>query len=256
MVRRFREFKDSIAGRATTPYVHNNTVTVPTLANFPDITDPTFYTYISEDTWNYIFNDHSFKLGTASEYRSTTNLGMKDEQEGIGVLCLTHRSDQLTVGITSGFNAAIYCGTGAIGDRALMSRRFGNKLIKIHPVREFAKRIADRIGAREFHIYDVVYNDAKNFIAEHKTVQRFPKIVMKNPGSSDLTPESLHGINKRFFELFHQIGRMPSLFLKPIYPYALERERRIIFEFGADVKKDKLIFTDRSLLEFIACLSS
>jgi hypothetical protein len=83
LVRGFREYKDAIDGRTAHPYGSNNIVSIPTLANFPDITDPTYYKYISEETWNYILNEHSFKLGTAAEYRSTTNLGMKDEQEGI-----------------------------------------------------------------------------------------------------------------------------------------------------------------------------
>jgi hypothetical protein len=136
-----------------------------------------------------------------------------------------------------------------------MSSRFGERLIKIYPVREFANRIAKRIGAAEFHIYDVVYTDQMNFFAEQEGIKDFIAIVRQHApsGSGNLTPASLHVLNKQFFHLFRRIGRMPSLFAKPTY-YASEQERRIVFEFGTDLKTETMRFTDRSLLDFIEVL--
>jgi hypothetical protein len=248
LVRRINEYLDTIARRAPKDYEPHAALT---LDNFPHIVDQSYYKYISEETWGYN-KDGSFQLGTASYYRSTPNMKIKDEREGASDFHLAHGTDQLNVSIMSGFNAAIYCGTGAMGDRALMSSRFGVRLIKIYPVREFAERIAHRIGATDFHVYDVVYTDQKNFFMEKDDILAFRHIVMQHP-RGDLTPESLHALNKRFFHLFHQIGRMPSLFSKPVY-YAPERERRIVFEFSADLKTETIRLTDRSLLDFIELL--
>ena len=130
-----------------------------------------------------------------------------------------------------------------------MSTRFGKVLIKIYPVKEFAARIANFIHAAKFHIYDVVYFDPKSFIVNYKNVRDFHNIVMQKP-DGDLTPQSLHSLNKRFFDLFHTIGLMPSLFSK-LVSYAPEQERRIVFEFGADLKTETTMIQDSSLLDFI-----
>jgi hypothetical protein len=153
--------------------------------------DDKYYKYISGQTWNYV-NAGSFQLGTASYYRSTPNIKIKDEREGAGDFRLASGPDQLNATILSGFNAAIYCGTGAIGDRALMTSRFGGRVIKIHPVKEFAKRIATRVGAAEFHVYDLVYTDQKNFFAEKEGIRDFISIVRQHDTAGNLTPASLY----------------------------------------------------------------
>jgi hypothetical protein len=103
---------------------------------------------------------------------------IKDEHEGAGDFHLAHDPDQLNVSILPGFNAAMYCATGASGDRALMSSRFGERLIKVNSVREFAKHIAHRIGATDYHAYDLVHTDQKipsNLLRVPAAKGEFPK---------------------------------------------------------------------------------
>jgi hypothetical protein len=192
LVRGINEYLDTVSGRSAINYAPTPALT---LEDFPHIVDDSYYKYISDDTWNYN-KAGSFQLGTASHYRSTPNIKIKDEREGAADFHLAHGPDQLNATILSGFNAAIYCGTGAIGDRALMTSRFGGRLIKIHPLREFARRIATRIGAAEFHVYDVVYTDQKNFFAEKEGIRDFITIVRQYDASGNLTPASLHALNK------------------------------------------------------------
>jgi hypothetical protein len=91
---------------------------------------------LSHGTWGYV-KDGSFQFGSAAYYRSTPNMNIRDEREGAGTFHLTSGPQQLNMTLTSGFDAAIFCGTGGIGDRALMHKKFGERLIRIRPVRSW-----------------------------------------------------------------------------------------------------------------------
>jgi hypothetical protein len=249
-IRHLAEYHNSISGLPALPATGSSKSThIPTRDDFPNVIGPPFYKYVKEDVWERN-KSGSFRLHTALHYRSTADINIQDIREGMGAFHLIHGNNQLNVGILSGFNAALYCGTKEIGDRAFMSKRFGNVLIKIHPIKEFVTRIAKHIRAADFHVYDIVYRDQKNFISHYEHVKDFYNIVRQQPGA-DLTTGSLHSLNKRFFDLFYDVSRMPSLFSKPIDDYQREQERRIVFEFGADLKSDHVPIQDCSLLDFI-----
>jgi hypothetical protein len=240
------QFLDGVSPRAPIDY-QSGSVLIG--ADFPEVSDAEFYKYLSHGTWGYV-KDGSFQFGSAAYYRSTPNMNIRDEREGAGTFHLTSGPQQLNMTLTSGFDAAIFCGTGGIGDRALIHKKFGERLIRIRPVRRFAELVARRIGARNFEIRDVIYTDFKSYQIELPGINDAIDILRAENPRGDLTERSGHKLNKRFFEQFHRIGKLPSLFTKP-RAYAVERERRIIFDLPRDLDLPQIRLSDPSLLKFI-----
>jgi hypothetical protein len=241
------QFLDSVQGRQP------RTVAVKRLLgerDFPALSGAPLYKYVSEQTWDHIRRG-SFQLGSAVYYRTTENLGIRDDREGAGHFFLQSGNAQVNMTLTAGFNTAIFCGTDvcrSAADHELMIGRFGGKLLKIEPVDEFTKRLKRRTLAFRTRMHDVVYTDTKGIVLEHdKHVARLRQIMMD---------EGMHlrRFNSEFFGTFYDLSLLPTLCAKPS-SYAVERERRIIFEMRDDLKRPTLIVNDKSLLDFVTVVA-
>lgn len=237
-VKRINVFLDDVSGGEEKSYADWPALTK---FDFPDLKSEPLYKFVSDETWNYIQRG-SFQLGTADYYRTTLNQKVKDEKEGAS----TFHDNQLNVSIISGFNCAIFCGTSLFEMTPMMRDRFGAKLIKIDPVQKFVQRICKLTGAYSGRVYDVVYTDLKNYMTSLEGIEKFIQIT----GKGDLSREALHRMNGMYFQIFYDLGFMPSLFSKPEH-YSTEKERRIIVEMRDDLHKPTIILNDRSLLDFI-----
>jgi hypothetical protein len=246
---RVNAFLDAVLPRASGDAKYAQALT---RTDFPDLKAEPLYKYVSNATWEYI-RQGSFQFGTAQYYRTTPNIDIQDQREGASSIHLASVNNQLNVTLTSGFNCAIFCGTAHIQgpDHDLMLSRFGRKRLKIEPVSKFLARVCKLTGSFRAHVFDVVYNDLKNYAVELEGVERFNAIT----GGHDLTRGALRQINKAFFETFDEYGFMPSLFAKPTR-YSQEHERRIIFEMRDDLRKPTLVVKDKSLLDFVTLVDS
>ena len=241
---RVNAYLDTVLPRATD---NANYAEALTRTDFPDLKADPFYKYVSDATWEYI-RQGSFQFGTAQYYRTTPNIDIQDQREGASSIHLASGNNQLHVTLTSGFNCAIFCGTGHFEgpDHDLMLSRFGRKRLKIEPVSKFLARVCKLTHSFRAHVFDVVYNDLKNYAVELEGVESFYAIT----SGGDLTRGALRRINKTFFETFDEYGFMPSLFAKPTR-YSQELERRIILEMRDDLRKPTLEVKDKSLLDFV-----
>ena len=79
-------------------------------SEFAECSNEPLYKYVSDSTWKYL-SEGSFQLGTAKYYRETPNINVQDRREGASIFHLAHKDDQLNVGIVSGMNCALFCGT-------------------------------------------------------------------------------------------------------------------------------------------------
>jgi hypothetical protein len=242
-------YLDAVTPRAGNAYKFAKALT---RTDFPEAKSEPLYKYVSDTTWGYIRRG-SFQFGTARYYRTTPNMNIQDQHEGTSSIHLTSQDNQMNVTLTSGFNCAIFCGTAHIegGDHEMMLSRFGRKRLKIEPVTEFLARVCRLTGAFRSHVFDVVYTDLKNYTTEHPGIERFYEIA----GRGDLADDALHQINETYFATFDEYGFMPSLFAKPTR-YSQERERRLIFEMKGDLRKETVVVTDKSLLDFVTVVDN
>jgi hypothetical protein len=219
-------------------------------SEFADYSGEPLYKYVSDSTWQYI-SKGSFQLGTAKYYRETRNINAQDRREGEAMFHLVDGEDQLNVGIVSGLNCALFCGTSFSDgpDHQLMLAKFGARRIRIDPLADFVSIIRRHIGAFAARTHDIVYTDLKSFVADEPSIPRFKEISFSG-GTSDDNPRKLHKINKAFFSTFYKYGFMPSLFTKPT-SYREEKERRVVFETMADLKNPTIVINDKSLLDCV-----
>ena len=222
-------------------------------SDFTEFSDQPLYKYVSDSTWSYL-SKGSFQFGTAKYYRETPNINVQDRHEGASTFHLTHGDDQLNVTIVAGNNCALFCGTSFLdgAEHARMQEKFGSRRIKIDPLKDFIAIVKSHVGAFSARTHNVNYTDLKNYAAEHPGIERFSQISASS-GSSDLSRRKLRKINEAFFSTFYRYGFMPSLFSKPT-SYAEERERRIVFETTADLRKETVRIEDKSLLDCITLL--
>ena len=246
------EYMDGISGAEKT----SDSRAIPlsdrplTLRDFAELDTDYIYKYVSDSTWSYIAQG-SFQFGTAEFYRNTPNIEIQDRKEGVGHFHLRHENDQLNISLTSGYNCAIFCGTGKIDgpNETLMRQRFGKRRIRIAPLKQFTERAKILIGAHRCRVYDVIYQDVQSYAAEYKGVKRFIEIA----GRGDLRMSALKKINKEFFELFYEYGLMPGLYAKP-KKYWVESERKLVFETVKDIRNKPIIVNDAALRDFVKLL--
>ena len=139
-----------------------------TLADFPDRSAEPLYKYVSDDTWQRYVSKGSIQLGTASYYRTTPNMNIRDRREGASSFHLLSDNFTFNVDMMIGDNGAVFCGTAHIEgpDHELMLSRFGGRRIKIDPLSEFIAFISERIKPFRTKVLDVRYTDLKHFVAE------------------------------------------------------------------------------------------
>lgn len=216
-----------------------------TRKDFVDRSDEKILKFVSCADWENYYSKGSFRLGTIDFYRGSDNTKIQDGNEGLSFVSIGKRERLLTACIEVGANIGIFCGThdGNISV-STMKDRFGSVLLEIE-ARPFAARIADALGAAAFHVFDVVYSDAKIFYAD-VDISRIIEVLMKTPNQLDP-----HAFNEASFDLLTSIGLLPSVFCKPAANYAIEMERRIAFVFSSDLKNTYIDLKDPTLLKFV-----
>ncbi|WP_407187421.1 hypothetical protein [Bradyrhizobium centrosematis] len=218
-----------------------------TLSDFSDRSTEPLYKYVSDDTWQRYISKGSIQLGTASYYRTTPNMNIRDRREGASTFHLLADDFTFNVDMMIGDNCAVFCGTAQMEgpDHELMRSRFGERRIKIDPLPDFIAFISERTKAFRTRVFDVRYTDLKHFVAEDLEITRYFQTV----GKGDLDAAALRKLNENYFDIFHDYAFLPSLFSKPL-AYADERERRIVFELTDDISAP-ININDEALLKFI-----
>lgn len=152
--------------------------------------------------------------------------------------------------MTAGWNYVVLCGTSAVDATPTMSNTFGGKLVSIDDVEGFCALAAELLGAKSTMTRDVIYRDSKVCTASRPDIVDIVTLT----GLGNLTPGSLRAVNMALFEDLYEIGRLPTLFLKPAC-YAHEKERRIAFELPQDVEGDFRDINDSRLSKFVKVIA-
>lgn len=220
--------------------------------NFADQRRQPFRKIVSLETWERFLSQGQFQLGTAEYYRSTENLLIADQNEGLHFVNLETPDREATFYGRTGDNCALFCGTRIA--RELISEaqksRFGEVLLEVQDTEGFASQISQLVGARVFRVFDVHYSDAKTF-RYFDTSTFLDEFMSRTNERGDLTDDSL-GFLEQNFELIYEATFLPSLFMKPAEYYVAEQERRIAFEFSADLSSPVLRFHAPELLSYIS----
>lgn len=188
----------------------------------------------------------SIKLNPPATYLAIENQHARDIREGRGLLYLQGRERFATVASMSGFNSLIICTSADArkSERRERMGKFGNRIIKINDVNEFARKVAGLSGATNYAIRDVTYSDAKAV----KGCSDFPDQFALVNGSGDLKDSTLNYIAEKWMDELIHLTEAASIFTKPLQ-YRTERERRFRFSFPFDVPEARIV-QDESLSEF------
>lgn len=242
MTSRTDEYLDSVQERSALPTEASFAVEAHHIA---PPADDALFKYVSESTWSHI-EAGSFQLGSCDYYQSIEDDSARDIREGECMVALRNGPDQVNLGVRSGFNCALFCGTSAPHDDAEMKRKFGGRILRISPLSEFAEALRKRIRANRAFVRDVVYTNGKTAVLDHPDASALRSYcATMRDGVLDIK-----GLNRKFFELFYEVGLVTTLFVKPTR-YAHERERRVVLERDKDLPTQTIRFKDRSLLQYI-----
>jgi hypothetical protein len=236
------QFADSVQGRA--PTARGSSFVVAMRHIIPPAEDVLFK-YVSDTTWDYI-SAGSFQLGSCDFYRSIENANANDAREGECMVALRNGKDQVNLGIRAGFNCALYCGTAAFAVDPEMKKKFGGKLIRISPLSAFMEVLRSRLRARRAYVCDVVYTNDKTVALEHADATALRAYLSTMEGKLDIKV-----LNRKYFDLFYELGVTSTLFVKPAH-YAHERERRVVIERSNDLTIPTLRLQALSLLQYIS----
>ncbi len=180
----------------------------------------------------------SIKLNPPATYLAIENHHARDIREGKGLLYLQGKTQFATVTSMSGFNSLVICTSSDArrSERRNRMAKFGNRIIKIRNVSEFASRIANLCGATSFLVRDVTYSDAKAV----KGFSDFPDHFAQFNGTGDLKELTLVYIAENWMDELIQLAAAASIFTKPL-SYRDERERRFQFSFPTDVAEPRVV---------------
>jgi hypothetical protein len=251
--RRIARFVDAMGKLADPPFaIRTPTAFAPPAdhSNFTDKRSTPFRKLVSRVTWDRYLSKGGFQLGSAEFYRATEDNLIADKNEGLHCVCVNSADRQAILFGRSGDNCALFCGTQL--DASEISpehrKRFGDVLVEIHNVEAFATGVCEAIGARKFRIHDVIYSDAKTFRVAAHDVDLVVRLL-RTREEGRLTESVLESLEEDF-ESLYEATILPSLFMKPAEYYSLEMERRIAFEFDADLMPPFVRFTAPELLNF------
>lgn len=224
-----RTYMDGVEERTS---VSRGSVRALSAADFPEISEPTFYRFVTSETLNYMKNG-SFQFGTPRRYREMEDQGRADHLEARATMFFEDEERSLTLTGITGFNTVMLCGTShPPRDRRRISQlraQFGSHLIEIVDLRAFQELAAESLGASRVLLRDVQYENAKMMVLPTPDLGDWLSVL----GTGDLTDEKLHQLNLQFSPRIYEALLLPSLFAKP-RRYAHERERRLLFEFELD----------------------
>jgi hypothetical protein len=189
----------------------------------------------------------SIKLTPPATYLAIENHHARDIREGKGLLYLQGKTRFATMASMSGFNSLVICTSldAPRSERRDRMSKFGNRIIKIRNVGEFARRVANLCGATGHLVRDVNYSDAKAV----KGVSELPDHFAQFNGIGDLKESTLVYIAENWMDELIQLTEAASIFTKPM-SYRDERERRFQFSFSNDVAEARVV-QDGSLCELI-----
>lgn len=223
-----------------------------TITDFPDRSGTPIYKFVPKHDWDAYWSKGSVRISPVQYYRQIEKAESQDQREGRAFLLLEHETGHLNLGLSSGLNIGVFCGTSrAASGLAKMRERFGNVHVKIKDEKAFTALIAKHIGATRTWTRDVIYSDsmAMRDAFDHSDLSQF----LKTRCSGSLTDEGLEAINRKLFDVMYERGLFPSVFIKAPDPYAFERERRIAFEMQADLTGPKIV-TDPALRELVEAI--
>lgn len=210
-----------------------------------------FYKYVPTHSWEYMQRG-SFRFGSADEYRRQESPGIGDWREGLSFVSFQHQNDQASFTLRSGYNCALFCGTGHINgpDHARMMGEFskgGGKLIKITPILDFMEKIKKRTRAFRARMHEAIYTDYKCFTIEAPVATDLRKWLNSEPALLDT--------NRMWFSTLYDEALLPSLFAKPA-EQSYQRERRMVFELRDDLRSPAAFVYDRELLQYVEVVES
>lgn len=188
----------------------------------PTSTTPTFYKYMTEQTYNTYIAKGKFKLGSLSLYRSIEKIESRDDREGNSNILIDTNDGSIFISVISGFNYYVLCGTGTQDNSEYMSKKFGNIRITINDVKSFADSVSKMIGATRWFIKHVGYSDFKFYRTMHEFKQ---------------SPTSGIHISAELFDFLIDKSTLPSLFVKPAM-FTPECELRLVFEIPKKAQKE------------------
>jgi hypothetical protein len=189
----------------------------------------------------------SIRLNPLQFYHTIENKSAIDIREGLGIIHLESGTRSLHMISGSGFNSLVICASSdaRMSERKLRHEKFGNKLLRINRVTEFAQKIADRVGAKRFVVRDVNYSNVKIV----KGASDFPDKFLELNGTGALKDASLEYIRVHLLDELTEATEAASVFTKPNV-YRAERERRMLFVMEHDVTHWTSV-EDKSLAEHI-----
>ena len=220
------------------------------MQEFPDRASEPMIKLVSKDTWDRYMSQGRFQLGSIGYYRRSQNDQIRDGHEGLSLSSYRWQDREMHILLEVGANFSIFCGTHDPSPSAEVMSRFGNVAVVIPDVRTFADRIAERIGAISYRVHDVVYSDAKTFVAD-VNFSEFEQRVRAAGLQGDMSVELIHLMNVLLFEEMSINGLYPSVFAKPSTRYSVESERRIAFEMPCDLTEPVVQIEDRRLLDLV-----
>lgn len=208
--------------------------------DLPLVSDDYAYKFTDDKGLDYLRNG-SFKVATPARYRHEENPGARDQHEGASSFTL-HDAQQswISMSLIAGLDTLLFCTTARIprSQRAHMASKFGKRLVKIHGLRDFSKKLAKTLVTDESAIHDVSYTDYKHYSgASEVTVA-----IRETLGKGDLSDEKMHMLAERHSVFLNNLAHVPSVFFKP-RRHALEQERRLSFRMPVDCHNDVQIFT-------------
>ena len=221
-------YVDGVSNRAELPFKRIDI----TRASSPALPDSAgAYKFTTDDALPY-WLDGNIRLNPLAFYQEIENEKARDVREGLAFTYLRSTNRSAFMGLMAGFNAFAICASADARktERMERHRRFGARLIRINRANEFARKVADLIGARRYVVRDVTYSDAKAVKAQSD----LPDILVKLNGTGDLQSATLEYLAEHHIDELIQIAEAASAFTKP-NTYWVERERRFLFIMDKDV---------------------
>jgi hypothetical protein len=238
-------YLDAMAGREALEHrIVNLTPATP-----PPIRTDVAYKFTSDEGLGYWMAGR-VRINPLTVYQTIENDGARDVREGLGLVYLAGETRFATVQSASGFNVGLLCTSSDARktERRVRHEKFGNRLIKINRLAEFSHIVAELSGAKRHAIRDVVYSDAKLVLG----TSDFPEWFAEVNGVGDLREETLEKIAEVYLSELAEKTFAASVGTKPVR-YRTERERRVTFEFKADIDGPVDVQSDR-LIEHLQVL--
>ena len=239
----FSVYDDDLAERTYLPYKHSSI----TAAKAPPLADEDVAYKFTDDVAVKFWIGGNIRLNPLNYYHTIENDAAVDVREGLGMVHLESPTRFVDMQLSAGYNALVVCASSDARktERSLRHSKFGGRLLRINRVTEFARKIADRVGATRVVVRDVNYSDIK-----------VVKGVSDLPDTLDgmLEPPAMKIANLEYIAMNHldeliEATESASVFTKPNV-YRLERERRLLFVMDSDVTQWTSV-QDKALAEHI-----